>query len=149
MPGRNVPLDTVIIAGRELRRAYDWVAGKPSSQWAEVTGPLEVDLNDPERGIAVEYVARDDFDRLGGNESDWSMNMKEVASSVGREVAKQGRGVYFGAFYDPVKYFSFGRWGGDDERWASSPEDAEAEAAELLREQVKDFIDWLEGQGVI
>jgi hypothetical protein len=151
MSQRDVELSSVIIRGRELKQGYEWVVGQRGWEFIDMTGPLEVDLMDPRRGVAVEYVAREDFDRLGGDDQAWgAMDIKRAAASLASEVARQGRGVYFGAFYDPVKHFGFGGWADAEERgWASSKEEARAEAARLLREQVKDFVDWLKAQGVI
>ncbi len=151
MSQRDVELRSVIIQGRELKQGYEWVTARRGSEFVDVTGPLEVDLMDPHRRVAVEYVAREDFDRLGGDDrGQWEMDIKGVAESLATEVEKQDRGIYFGAFYDPVKYFSFGSWTNAEERsWASSEEEAQAESQRLLREQVRDFVDWLKAQGVI
>ena len=68
-----------------------------------------------------------------------------VAQSVSDEVRKQGKGVYFGAFYDPSHEVNLGqRWRDNDAR-----EQATEECRRLLLVQVLDFVDWLKGQGVI
>ena len=177
---RNVEFPAVTIRGRECHEGYSWVAGGWKMQFADVTGPLEADFLIDAQRIVVEYVARDDFDRLGGNdEGQWSMDIKGVATSVGREVEQQGRGFYFGAFYDPVvwdddfheppatavqawerthegattpeeeeaKFRAYMRL--CDEAAAKARAEASARAQELLRQQVRDFVDWLKAQGVI
>lgn len=106
-------------------------------------------------------------------------NLKVAAQSVAKSVGKSGHGVYFAAFYDPVTDIDMGRLpspnppsetgvarNGDastsqtqaaladrqkawDKAWKEARAAATAESRELLRQQVKDFVDWLKGQGVI
>jgi hypothetical protein len=60
-------------------------------------------------------------------------------------VQAKGKGVCFGAFYDPaVRPDRRGYAEG-----AEAEKAARAKSKRLLRLQVKDFVDWLKGQGVI
>jgi hypothetical protein len=155
MSERHVELRSVIIAGREFHRGYEWISGQRAG-FTPVKGPLELDLRDPVRHVAVEYVCTDNFDRLGGHdENQWSMDIKGVAASVAGEVRKQGHGLYFGAFYDPVEYYGYGGWArlndedGSGFHYEASEPEALTESQRLLRQQVRDFVDWLKAQGAI
>jgi hypothetical protein len=62
--------------------------------------------------------------------------------------------VHFGAFYDPITTMDMRKlWRADGklppDAWKVARTEAQEEAKRLLRLQVKDFIDWLKGQGVI
>jgi hypothetical protein len=95
--------------------------------------PLNVDILDRKHRVAVEYVSESDYFNQGGQKSDSTVQrfwFREVAGHVAQKVGIQGRGIHFGVFYDPC-----GR--------------PVVESKRLLRLQVKDFIDWLKGQGVI
>lgn len=171
---RNVTLDSVIIDGREYRRVYDWVGDQLDGRWVDISEPLEVDLFDEETGIAVEFLSHDDFDRLGGNGDEWRSRLPDLALTVGGEVRKHGRGMHFAVLYDPVTRVRFrdillrdpqedgastvfpsvnldpeAVWESYRDARDKADAKARAESAQLLREQVKDFVDWLKGQGVI
>ena len=108
--------------------------------------PLNVDLYDEKKKIAVEYVARSDYSDLGvtGNSysSVSSCNLQGAADSLVEEVKENGKGVYFGAFYDPVADSI-----DDQDYWNQNAENQVSK--QYLRNQVKDFVDWLKAQGVM
>lgn len=136
---RNVPLKSVIITWREYERKYDWISETRRGDIAEVTKPLQVDRVDPDHQVGVEYIDSLEAFHLGEYEP------HAAAASVAAEVAKQGSSIRFGAFYDPSKMLPTElRWAHGEKR-----EEATAECQRLLRLQVKSFIDWLKGQGVI
>ena len=63
--------------------------------------PLEVDLEDPEGRVLVEFVSQSDYSNLGGpisHSTVQSYDLKAVASAVGERVSKEAEGIYFGAF---------------------------------------------------
>jgi hypothetical protein len=134
---RKVRVEGVSIPARQMALEQDWVTGKPKLNPVVIPGrsnPLEVDLKDPVHQIAVEFVSENDYIALGGPNSMSSVQsyeFKEVANWVGKQVQEQGHGVRMAVFYDPKA--------GRDL----------SESKRLLRLQVKDFIDWLKGQGVI
>jgi hypothetical protein len=168
---RGVLLKSVKIEGRRPTDECNWLTDQRKRDMAKVVEPLEVDLIDPKRKVAVEYIAATDFDPLGGDEPDGEMmSIRAVAKSVAACVQSQGKGVYFGAFYDPVVYMKHDliKWPsserprtGDakadrealdrafEDAWEKAEDDTRTESKRLLREQVKDFADWLKGQGVI
>jgi hypothetical protein len=129
----------------------------------ETGAPLTVDLFDPGRRIAVEYVSRSDDQDLGGPEygpdvlsTVSSFDLKDVAESVASRVQADATGVCFAAFYDPLCTASpaidwISQVTGTPRRqsWEEAIESAELESRRLLRQQVKDFVDWLAAQGVI
>jgi hypothetical protein len=106
-------------------------------------------------------------------------DLQGFAGIVAREVERQCSGAYCGVFYDPVIYrddrFFSGREPPEellqamkeaqteaqreevyemaceytDRANKADEERARGESAELLRQQVRDFVEWLKGQGVI
>ena len=168
--GQLVILDEVIIDGYEWKTGYEWVSERRGDAYLEFKEPLRTDLADLQRSVAVEFVSYDDFDPLGGNDREGApMDFLVVATAVDREVRRQGRGLYFAAFYDPVLYTDYGNVEFDtsdlvplddekqwqefqrrcDEAFNNARDDVRAKARELLRLQVQDFVAWLKGQGVI
>ncbi len=124
--------------------------------------PLNVDAIDTERKIAVEFVSRSEHDDLGGftfppgvSASAKSYDFKETAAFLAKRVREEKKeGIYFGAFYDPFHYADFKPVRGTrSEEMRRLREKAIQKAREnsirLLREQVKDFVDWLKAQGAI
>lgn len=167
---QSAALNEVIIVGHQWKTGYEWVSDQRGDEYIEIRGPLAADLVESGRSIVIEYVSWDDFDRLGGDDRNGrQMEIKAVADSVAAEVARQGRGIYFGAFYDPVEYLDYGDVKldfdgldqlGDEKQWQefqrrsdeafnSARAAVRAKARELLRAQVHDFVAWLKGQGVI
>ena len=107
--------------------------------------PLNVDLYDDSQKIAVEFVSKSDNQDFGirrgiGSSVD-SYDLHAVADSLAEEVKVRGKGVYFGTFYDPLERSL------DDEEWYWDREGMVSK--QYLRNQVKDFIDWLKAQGVM
>jgi hypothetical protein len=139
----------------------------------EEAQPLVVDLVTPQRHVAVEFVSLRDYGDLGGPQwgrGCWSSaceyDFKDVARSLSEQVRSQAQGVWFGAFYDPLTTPGhFLKWAGADTTPATAPslflsfsvggdkqgarEQATRESKQLLRQQVKDFVDWLKAQGAI
>jgi hypothetical protein len=177
---RDRSLPPVIITGTAFQRTYEWVTDESRAGVVQVSGPLEADLVDRRRSIAIEFVTHEDYFPLGGRETEYgSHDLRGLAAEVAGEVGAQGRSVHFGAFYDPVTYRDnhFFDRAEIPERFiqaarnARTPEEVEQlnlqiqgyfegveqseedqaklESKRLLRQQVRDFIDWLKAQGVI
>lgn len=159
--GQAQPISGVTFKGHRVNREaviYD-------DLYSGAKTPLVPDFFDPAKNVAIEFVALNDYFELGGEisgDSIQSYDLKGIAESTAEAVARRGSGVYFAALYDPAAFVKFDtpypRGGSGNDRteveaWQKKAEDAVAaakeESKELLREQVKDFIDWLEGQGVI
>jgi hypothetical protein len=142
--------------------------------------PFFADLMNEEKKIVIEYVSKDDYYRLGGRRylsSFVSYNFLDVAKKLREQVKDNGKGFYFGVFYDPDEFY--------DSRFIEFPEDdqssdikkgeseneymervnilikkrqaifkkrekeANQRARFHLRKQIKDFISWLKKQDVI
>ncbi len=129
--------------------------------------PIAADLHDAQRKIAVEFVSRADHLLLAKRprmaSTVYSIDIAEVARRLRDEVEESGSGVYFGTFYDPMSRLDSLH---DRESWLRRERERyerkrtgdltveplpplETPAHELLREQVRDFVQWLEGQGAI
>ena len=108
--------------------------------------PLNVDLYDEDQKIAVEFVSKSDSQDFGVNSDDVfisveSYDFETMADSLATEVKTHGKGVYFGAFYDPMAGAVDGDyWNFESRRNVSK---------QYLQNQVKDFINWLKAQGVM
>jgi len=145
-------------------RLHATIVEDPSASTA-----LEADMEDPTRRVVVEFVSKRDYYDLGGPRSGTSVEGYDLIESASelvhkaREYAKEP--VYFGTFYDPVGIVEEGtetvradaeKPGTLNERWIRLSreydllaEKAKGRSLRLLREQVKDFADWLKAQGVI
>lgn len=157
--GKNVVLEGVTIPQRLELLQRDGDNWKREVQVVpDKAEPLVVDLVDGNRGIGVEYVAESDYLPLGGVRSNSTVqgyDFRGVATEVAARVREQATGIRFGIFYDPmVKIGRDWRLHGKDQKdwaaaWQKARDEAQAESKRLLRLQVKDFVDWLKGQGAI
>ncbi|NLE56936.1 MAG: hypothetical protein GX616_01135 [Planctomycetes bacterium] len=152
LPQRNTQMEGVAIPPRKYEFQLDWVSGEPRSTLVVLSNkskPLDLDLRDPAKGVAIEFVSASDYISLGGPASGSSvqgLDFKDVAGWVGKNVQEQGRGLHAAVFYDPAARPTSDRQPGS---WKQRSEDSKNESKRLLRLQVKDFVDWLKGQGVI
>jgi hypothetical protein len=143
------------------------------------TGDAKVfflDALDPKKRVGVEFVSYDHYFDLGGEQSASTVqdyDFKRIAAGVDKAVA-QSHDIYFGAFYDPMssrqqntEMQSRLRTLYDERRKLTNTDKIAEKDAEirhayeemnaaaramshaLLEQQVRDFIDWLKGQGVI
>jgi len=102
-----------------------------SADLEAVVLPVEEDAVDREKNIAVEFISRSDCVELGGgDEEDMFCDFYSARSTLREQVEAGETDINFGIFLDP------------------QIEDLEY-SKELLRDQVRDFADWLEDQGVI
>ena len=162
LSARNVDLPDVVIPRRSEDLVWDAVKGEWRWRLVELsdTGtPLRTNFQDAKRRVALTYVDHVSYCALGGPASFSTVdgyNLKEVAHFVADKLSASGTGGYFGVFYDPlVEFAPVVDWVAavDGKRirmsWEEEKEHALRESKRLLREQVKDFADWLKGQGVI
>ncbi len=101
-----------------------------------IKGKLELDGYD-ETGIGFEFVSKEDYLKFNTVNDEMlssvvSYNIKDAAKAISDNIDNTA------VFYDPISY--------DSEKYRYGTEE---ESKELLRKQVKDFIEWLIGQGVI
>jgi hypothetical protein len=162
LSARNVALPDVVIPHRRNDFFWDAAKGEWRLHLVELSGPgtpLQLKFQDADRRIALTYVGERSHYWLGGPESGSmadACDFKEVAHFVADKFAASGTVGYLGVFYDPlVEVGSEMDWAavveGGQHRvsWQAEKGHALRESKRLLREQVKDFVDWLKGQGVI
>ncbi len=144
----KTPLPHVSIPTRMELPAYEWVADRVGMHVEELplpgTPPL-MHLKDPHRSIAVRYVSERGYGDVGGplDCSTRSLyDFQETARFFAKHLRKQARGLYLGVFYDPVADAS-------GQGWRAGHDRSVEQSKRLLRQQVKDFVDWLKAQGAI
>lgn len=98
--------------------------------------PFTIDLANQGRSIALEYLDEADYWTYGGWDENGPTAVADVATLITEQVAEQMPNLHFRTFYTASDASAFG---------TCPPE----EARQALREQVRDFVDWLKGQGVI
>jgi len=157
---RNARMEGVSIPPRKRESQQDWVSGRRKMSLVPMTEkskPLALDMKDPVRSVAIEFVSAPDYTSLGGPDSQLtvqSYDFKDVVKWVGKQVSEQGHGLRVALFYDPVTQPAFDATKHRDavSRWVelgAAEALSKTESKRLLRQQVKDFVDWLKGQGVI
>lgn len=108
------------------------------------TGDLKLDGYSEDLGIGVEFVSTDDI-------KDWRSNPRSISTvdeydlkGTAQRLVDCTEGV--AVFYDPTAddYREF--TGSNEESYVESSKE---KSLEELREQVRDFLQWLKGQGVI
>ncbi len=142
----------------------------PESEKAKektVKGSLQTDGWDPDKKIAIEFVSKSDVGNWNEPEEGVYATVEgyaiqDTAVRLQKSLEKASPEEVVGIFYDPYNYGDLieeynkiqkkyeGREGN---YWAAMSEEqdemARAAAEENLKAQVRDFIDWLKGQGVI
>jgi len=173
----STPLESVRIA-RRFHQTTELDSGETKGEIVEDPSnspPFLPDGRGPDGRIAVEFVSLDEFDTLGGLDDSQARivskggvvesvrmsvrawDFKDTARWVASQVGKQGKGIYFGVFYDPVAYGALASFakqlieGRDVGRrsWEESKAEARRESLSLLKEQVQDFVGWLREKKVI
>ncbi len=128
--------------------------------------PLVLDFFESQKRIAIVYVSKDDKNlplsgdirSSGGLKSSVTERLfVKAAEWVRQEIIKndQAPEAYYGILYDPCPQYQEPDWtkippGPDHAKRCKEAIDAlNPDPAGLLRAQVKDFIEWLKGQGAI
>lgn len=154
--GTDVVLEGVFVP--QHIETYRRVGGTFREKVEEIPGtqPLSLDIRDDRHRIGVEFISKSDYFQLGGARSASTaqgFDFQRVARGVAEAVGRKGKGIYFGAFYDPLPEWDWGeahRISSDwKQRWEAAKTREGIEAKRLLRQQVQDFIGWLKGQGAI
>ncbi len=176
LTARDVPVGKLAVRVGEYRTYYDWVANRAVTRYEVSDWALLVDGLDAQKQIAVEFVSVNDYDKLDGP---WRMHRigtgywvetLAVARSIAEQTAGRLGGVWLGVFYDPLMtstveldYPAFcesiksprsaaefeQKWKGWEARLEHTREFDKQEAREVLKAQVRDFVDWLKAQGAI
>ncbi|NQU48687.1 MAG: hypothetical protein HQ519_08570 [Planctomycetes bacterium] len=101
--------------------------------------------------IGVEFVSRKDYFDLSGPDSSSTVqgyDLLEVSECLSKSLGTLSGDRYYGVFYDPMEhaasYRNLGR-----SAYEQSKVDAKKRSKEMLKLQVKDFLDWLEAQGAL
>lgn len=132
-----------------------------------VKGSLQTDGWDPDKKIAIEFVSKSDVGNWNETEEGVYATVEgyaiqDTAVRLQKSLEKASPEEVVGIFYDPYdygdlieEYNKIQKKYEDREGnyWAAMSEEqdemARAAAEENLKAQVRDFIDWLKGQGVI
>jgi nucleoside-diphosphate-sugar epimerase len=112
--------------------------------------------------VGVEFVSADDclaMEEKAVFSSVTEYDCKDAARRLAKSVGGSANGLYFATFYDPTAFLPFGEVveaigpNASPEEFRQTmqklQEKAKVEPKRLLREQVRDFVEWLKGQGVI
>lgn len=116
---------------------------------------LELDGYDREKKIAFEFVSLEDYGNWQGEEGSKSTvddyDFLATAKLLQKGLEKDSGETKVGVFYDPMSRLSEEEMKEINEKgeWSTLEKRARELAKEDLREQVKDFIDWLKGQNLI
>ncbi len=128
----------------------------------EISRPLGIDLIDADRHVAVQYIATADCippdppEDVPGpvSSSGQEYNFKKTAITIADKLKSDGNDHYFGVFYDPGNHIDHTALKGKPflarltaERAAEA--EAKKKSKEQLRQQVRDFAEWLRQRGVI
>jgi len=116
-------------------------------------GSLELDGYDEGKNIGFEFISREDY-------KEWHVE-QEIRSSVDvydflstAEILAKGMegktdDLTIGVFYNPMPRFTEEEIRDEDSDWEQKQALIREQAAEQLREQVRDFLEWLKGEGII
>ena len=140
---------------------YSW---EKNQEYILGDGKIGLDLYDKKNGVAVSFVSMDEAaQKFDGFESSVTNYLpRELAELTVEDFAKQNGDISVGVFYDPGtdwqsdkhqqilselhNYDSDKEW---SERLTQYQHDTRELIIEDLRQQVRDFIEWLQGQGII
>ncbi len=136
--------------------------------------PLQMTGMDKTRYVAVKFVSRKNYERLGGyfdsqcifkdrhgrmrgagGSSYYAKDYKEVAQYISREVARNAQHRwYVGIFYEPVTHVDTAAEPPELDQesspeWQEAYSRAAAKSKRLLRKQVQEFVKWLDEQRLL
>ena len=128
-------------------------------------GNIGLDLYDDEKGVAVTYISMEAAEQIY-HDGPWSSATlyapRELAELTAEDFAAQQGDITIGVFYDPNKSWEseehqkiFAEYNNHnsekswEERVEQYKHDVKLLIEENLRAQVRDFIEWLQGQGII
>jgi hypothetical protein len=137
---------------------YSWLNPK----YVLGEGYVRLDLYDKQTGVAAAFISMGEAAVIydGMESSVTGYGPRELAELSAEDFARQNGDIAVGVFYDPGKNWEDERqqqileeynnsekeW---DEKRAQYENDTKAIIEEDLRAQIRDFIEWLQGQGVI
>ncbi len=119
-----------------------------SQSKTQKNGDLELDGYDENKKIAFEFVSVSDFKGWTGDSNVWcsveSYNCLEASKILREGIIDKTDNKYIGVFYDPIAGISV-----DNLQNIDSTDKRTELSKELLRQQVDDFLEWLQSQNVI
>ena len=143
----------------ETKYSWDW-----ESKFVLGKGNVGLDLYDAKKKVAVSFISMREAEQIYPN-GPWSSVTgympRRLAELTVEDFAEQRGDIAVGVFYDPGKDWEseehqriFDEFMSNSEKeWEERREQYEIEvkalAEENLRAQVRDFIEWLQGQGII
>ena len=149
--------------------------GKPLSEYSWENqnyvlgdGNIGLELYDDKKDIAVTFISMEEagvrYVDKDGNETMWSSVTsyypRDLAELTVEDFSQQNSGITAGIFYDPGTDWEseehkqiLDEYNNSEKEWEEKIEQYENDTRALLekdlREQVRDFIEWLQGQGII
>ena len=138
------------------RSQYSW----ENPKYVLGEGTVELDLYDDKKGVALAFVSMESAEVNPNMSTITIYRPRELAELTAEDFAGQKGDISVGVFYDPgvnwqseehqrildEYYDKEKEW---DERRAQYESDTKALIEEDLRNQVRDFLEWLQGQGII
>ena len=131
-------------------------------------GNVGLDLYDDKKGVAVTFISMEEaaegYVDANGEITMWSSVIgycpRELAELVVEDFARQNGDIAIGVFYDPGKNWEderqkqiFDEYNNSEKDWDDAYseyiENTRLLIEEDLRAQIRDFIEWLQGQGII
>ena len=132
------------------------------------SGKVGLELYDKEKGIAVTYISMDEAEEKYLPNKDGTQMMssvtfyrsRDLAGLTAEDFAQQKGDIAVGVFYDPGKDWEseehqriLDEYHNSEKSWDAKRTQYESDVKllieEQLRAQVRDFIEWLQGQGII
>ncbi len=141
--------------------------GQKEESWTSENGEfLSEVFDDPDRpavtftldratadgNVGVEFVSRKDYHDLGGPRNYSTVqgfDLLEISGRLSVDLGQREDGCYYGVFYDPMENYGRSNWMEPTHQMHATRADAKERSEELLRLQVRNFLTWLEGQGVL
>ena len=138
------------------RSQYSW----ENPKYVLGEGSVGLDLYDDKKGIALAFVSMEAAKENPNASSVTSYRPRELAELTAEDFAEQKGDISIGVFYDPgVNWQSeshqriMDEYNNTEKSWnerrAQYEIDTKALIEEDLRNQVRDFLEWLQGQGII
>lgn len=109
---------------------------------------IKIDGYNPQYNLAIKFVSTFDYDQFTSPDGCMStlqeINTKKAAELIRAELMAQGK-MNAGVFYDPIPSYNFD----PEQKTHKTEKDPQLLARELLKAQVKDFINWIKREGII
>ncbi|MCX7747283.1 MAG: hypothetical protein N2645_10385 [Clostridia bacterium] len=131
------------------------VVAKPKSEKEEYhIDDLQLDGYDKDKKIGFEFVSTHDYiswkkDQSGITSSVESYNLLSAAKTLRNGLGENVKGETIAVFYDPIASMPVDDMMSDKTSAEEKVKKIKELSTENLREQVKDFLNWLKAEGII